>query len=81
MQKFKEFDVLYSKVQDRALVDLGIDKADEDYLDKGTIDLNEIESYCKCADSFEGMEIMSVRLRSGDIWSIQYCYNEFKKIL
>lgn len=78
MQKFKEFSVLYSSPQDKALADLGIDKNDEDYLDKCTIDLNEVESFCKCADLFNGAEMARVQLRSGDVWTIRCSYEEFK---
>lgn len=81
MQRFTEFDVLFSKSKDKTLVDLGIDVNDEDYLDKGSFDINEVESFCKCTELFEGNELIRVQLKSGDIWTVKCNYEEFKTII
>jgi hypothetical protein len=81
MQRFTEFNVLFSKSKDKALAELGIETTAEDYLDKCSIDLNQVESFCKCTELFEGTELIRVQLKSGDVWTVQYNYEDFKTIL
>lgn len=81
MQRFTEFNVLYTKSKDKTLADLGIEQSDEDYLGKATIDLNEVESFCKCCDLFSGVELIRVQLRSVDMWSVECNYESFKTII
>ena len=81
MQRFHEFNVLYVKFKDKALADLGIDKSDVDYLDTGSIDLNEVESFSKCYELHEGTQLIKIQLKSGAEWTIQCKYEAFKEII
>lgn len=81
MQRFTEFAVLFTKPKDKALAELGLESNDEDYLDFATIDLNEVESFSKCPDLFGDKELMRLQLRSGDVWTIHYDYEQFKELI
>lgn len=81
MQRFTEFDILFVHKQDEVLESLGLDNKGEDYIDKGSFDLNEVESFMPCSDKFKDKDMTRAQLKSGDLFSVVMPYDEFKQLM
>lgn len=80
MANFKEFDILFVHKQDEVLESLGLENKGDDYIDKGSFDLDEVESFMRCSDKFKDEEMTRIQLKSGDVFSVVLSYNQFKTI-